>query len=161
MERELIRDWKAGLESFIVGKGHTKEDLIAIIRACESTVDDTQPALNYVREQRASVRQLMDHYRAIYQSLFHEESTPQRVDEDEYETLLDTTESRKQAVKQMALALTATGAEVSDGQILEALRAQGKRLVAGNPTATVATILYGFTQRFEKVKGKRGVFRRL
>ena len=74
--------------------------------------------------------------------------------------LYDTPERRKQTVQEVALAITKPGDNVSDKAIREELKRRGMKLIAGNPTATISTILHGFKSQFTKVEGKRGVFKR-
>jgi hypothetical protein len=74
--------------------------------------------------------------------------------------LLDTPERRKQAIREVALSITKPGDDVSDEAVLEELRRRWMRINAPNPTAIISTILRGFKPQFEKVLGKRGVFRR-
>ena len=92
---------------------------------------------------------------------FSRHTAPARPKEElEGEMLLDSPEARREAVRKVALYLTEPGDEVTDRQIVEAFKNDGKRLVADNPAATVSTILNGFKSEFEKVAGRRSVFRR-
>ena len=74
--------------------------------------------------------------------------------------ILDTPEHRKQAIRDVALSLTKPGDDVSDEAVLEELKRRGMRIEAANPTAAISTILNGFKPEFEKVQGKRGIFKR-
>ena len=76
------------------------------------------------------------------------------------EVFLDTPESRKQAIREVALSITELGDEISDEAVLEELKRRGMKIDLINPTATISTILNGFKPQFEKVQGKRGLFRR-
>jgi hypothetical protein len=76
------------------------------------------------------------------------------------EVLPDTPESRRRMVRDVALSLTKPGEMIKDKAIVEEIKRQGLKLSAKNPTAMVSTILNGFRVEFEKVEGKRGVFRR-
>jgi hypothetical protein len=58
------------------------------------------------------------------------------------------------------LSVTEPGGEVMDEVILEELRRRGLRIDMPNPTAAISTILNGFKPQFEKVQGKRGIFKR-
>ena len=76
------------------------------------------------------------------------------------EILLDTPEIRKQTIREVALSITEPGNEVCDEAVMEELKRLGKKIDLINPTATISTVLRGFRPQFEKVQGKRGVFRR-
>jgi len=60
----------------------------------------------------------------------------------------------------VALSITKLGDNVSDEAVLEELKHRGIKIDAANPTAVISTILHGFKPQFEKVQGKRGIFRR-
>ena len=154
-----IKDWKTELSRHIDGRRHTREDLGTVIRMCRETLADMQPAHDFLREQRALVQTWLQQYELLYVSRFDE--PPPRCDADlPHELLLDTPDSRKRAVRAVALSMTAPGGEINDEQVLQSLLNDGQRLVADNPTATISTILNGFKSHFEKVSGKRGVFKR-
>ena len=76
------------------------------------------------------------------------------------EKLLRTSQERKTAVRDVALAISKPDSEITDKTILEELTRRSMKLVADNPTAVISTILGGFTSEFEKVKGQRGTFKR-
>jgi len=60
----------------------------------------------------------------------------------------------------VALSITNPGDDISDEAVLEELQRRGMKIDGFNPTAIISTILNGFKPQFEKIEGKRGVFRR-
>jgi hypothetical protein len=154
-------DWTAQLESLLlVNPGHSKDEIERLIHGCQALLEQMQPAIVWVDEQRRAVNDAYVGYQTLYRGRFRQEPPPRRADERVTEIRLDTPESRRQTIRDTALALAKPGEEITDKQVLDALKAQGQRIVAANPTATISTILNGFGTHFEKVKDKRGVFKR-
>ena len=160
MKTPVLHDWKGKLEELVESKLQTKEGLTEIIHLCEELLEEIEPALKFLNEQRGFIIRLRDQYQGLYDTRFHETPPPRPKKDRGEEVLLDTSETRKQAVREVALALADIDGEINDEDVLKALESEGKRMVADNPTATISTILNGFKSHFEKVPGRRGVFRR-
>ena len=96
----------------------------------------------------------------MYLTRFNKQPQPRPTKTPIPEVLLDTPEIRKQTIREVALSITKPGNELSDEAVLGELKRRGMKIDLVNPTATISTILRGFRPQFEKVQGKRGVFRR-
>lgn len=156
----LLKDWKGDLERRIQNKNQGEQDILAVIHMCQSTLQDIQPAYQYVQEHRAEIQEWLQEYERLYVRRFRKEPTPLPTDDIPEYLLLDTPEKRKTAIRQAALALAEPGGETSDKDILREIEAEGMRLIAQNPAAAISTIIYGFKSEFDKVEGQMGVFRR-
>jgi hypothetical protein len=155
-----LKDWKGELESLLETVSLRKPDMVRVMHFAEALMEDMQPASNWLQDHRRWVSDLLANYQAMYRGRFHEEPPLRPKEERTGEILLDTPESRRQVIRGVALAISKPGEFITDEQVLEALKAQGKRLLADNPTATISTILNGYKSHFEKVEDKRGTFRR-
>lgn len=160
MKPPVLHDWKRKLEERVESELQTKEGLTEIIHLCEELLEEIEPVTKFLNEQRIFVVNLKELYQKMYDTRFHELPPPRPKKDRGEEVLLDTPEIRKQAVREMALAVTSIGGEITDEDVLKALESESKHLVADNPTATISTILNGYKSHFEKVEGKRGVFKR-
>jgi hypothetical protein len=160
MTLPAIKDWKTDLDKRIAHRKQTGEDILAVIHECQDALEAVRPAYDFVIRQHSVISEWMDHYARLYTTRFAAVPPPRAPKDGRSESILDTPEKRKQAIRETALSLTKPGAEVTDKAIHQALNAEGKRIVARNPTATISTILTAFTSDFEKVSGKRGVFKR-
>jgi hypothetical protein len=156
----VLKDWKGSLENQLESACHRKEDLQKIIYLCQDYFDEMRPAAIWISEHERFVERITAQFREMYMTLFGQEPPPRAKEMTVSEVLLNTPERRKQTVREVALAITKPGDNVSDEAVLEELKRRGMKLVADNPTATISTILHGFKPQFEKVKDKRGVFRR-
>jgi len=156
-----LKDWREVLERQIDNFSQRETELLALIRLCEETLYDMEPAYIYVRDQRGVIQDWREGYRRLYITRFGKEPPILSREELQSEEVLDSTERRKTEVRRMALELTGNpGEEITDQAVLDALTASGRRFIAENPKATVSTILNGFKSKFEKVEGTRGVFKR-
>jgi hypothetical protein len=160
VELPMLKDWKGLLEKQISSVGHGEEDLLKVIRLGEDFSDETRLVGQWFNQQAGYVNMIVSQFSQMYAVRFNKQVPPRLPKESTNEILLDTPEHRKKIVREVALAMTKPGDSTSDEAILEELRRRGMKLVASNPTATIATILHGFKPQFEKVKGKRGVFTR-
>ena len=156
----VLKDWKSLLEAQLEKVGHGEADLRNLIYLCEDYLEQIRPPNRWLQEQARFLERILVHSREIYSARFQDALPPRPKDQVAKEVLLDTPERRRHEVREVALAISKSGDEVTDKAVLEELGRRGMKLVADNPTATISTILNGFTGHFEKVKGKRGVFRR-
>jgi len=155
-----LKDWREQVENEMKRGGHEKEDVLKIIWLAQDLLSEMGPGQRWVSEQSTYLNSIASEYMRIYITRFGAELPPRPQKETRPEILLYTPGSRKQAVRDVALAITKPGNDVSDEAVLEELKRRGMNIDAANPTATISTILNGFKSQFEKVKGKRGVFRR-
>jgi len=159
-EPPMLKDWKGLLEKQIGSVGHGEEDLLKVIRLGEDFSDEIRLVGQWFNQQAAYVSLIVSQFSQMYAGRFNKQVPPRLPRESTSEILLDNPEHRKKIVREVALAMTKPGDSTSGERILEELTRRGMKLVANNPTATIATILNGFKPQFEKVKGKRGVFTR-
>ncbi len=159
-EQPVSKDWKALLEKQLKTKGYGEKDILKIVHMCQDFTEEIQPVSQWVGQQQAFVTQIYRIFSEMYLTRFGEQPPPRPKEVPITEVLLDTPERRKQAIREVALSITKPGDDVSDEAVFEELRCRGMKIDASNPTATISTILYGFRPQFEKIKGKRGVFRR-
>jgi hypothetical protein len=154
----LLKHWKGLLEDRIGSVGHGEEDLLKVIRLGEDFSDEIRVVSQWFNQQAVYVSMIVSQFSQMYAGRFNKQVPPRPPKEVTSEILLDSPEDRKKMVREVALAMTKPGDTISDEALLEELRRRGMRLAANNPTATISTILHGFKPRFEKVKGKRGMF---
>lgn len=155
-----LKDWQEQVENKIKQGEHEKKDVLEIIWLAQELRSEMGPAYQWFAEQMQYLDAIAGEYMRIYSTRFGEQPPPRPQKEPSREILLDTPERRKQTVQEVALAITKPGDNVSDKAILEELKHRGMKLIAGNRTATISTILHGFKSQFTKVEGKRGVFKR-
>ncbi len=155
-----LKHWQTSLETQINSMGQSEIELLAIISLCEETLREIEPSYVFIRDQRQSTQELVNQFRRLYLTRFKKEAPVVPAEALLDEMVLDSPESRKVAVIKAALDLADPGEEISDQDVLNMLKAEGKRFVADKPTSVVSTILNGFKSEFEKVEGKRGVFKR-
>ncbi|MFC2011024.1 hypothetical protein ACFLUR_01885 [Chloroflexota bacterium] len=160
MKLPVLKDWKEIIEEELESKLPTEKGLVDIIHLCDELFEESESAMKFINEQRGFMVRIRDQYKGLYDTRFHKEPPPRLKKQRGEEVLLETPEARKQAVREKALTLANIGDEITDEDILRALESEDKRLVAENPTATISTILNGFKSHFEKVGGRRGVFKR-
>lgn len=156
----VLKDWKGLVENQMQTAGYKEDDILKIAYACEDYIAEIQPAIKWVNDQNSFLQQISGNFRTQYAVRFGKEIPPRPTEMLVSEVPLDTPEHRKQVVREVVLAITKPGDNVSDEMILEELKRRGMKLIAGNPTATISTILHGFKSQFTKVEGKRGVFKR-
>ena len=159
-EQPVSKDWKALLEKQLKTKGYDEKDILGIVHMCQGFTEEIRPVSQWVGQQDSFVTQIYRVFSEMYFTRFGEQPPPRPKEVPITEVLLDTPERRKQAIREVALSITKPGDDVSDEVVFEELRRRGMKIDAYNPTATISTILCGFKPQFEKVKDKRGVFRR-
>ena len=155
-----LKDWRGLLEKRLNKVTYTKEDILEILYLCQDYLVEIQPAGQWVGQQQGFINQMQRIFNDMYFTRFNKQPPPRPSETPIPEVLLDTPEIRKQIIREVALSITKPGNEVSDEAVLAELKQLGKKLDLVNPTATISTILRGFRPQFEKVQGKRGVFRR-
>lgn len=154
------KDWRGRVENRIKQGDFRKEDMLEIIWLAQDLRNESDIAFRWFSEQGQYLNDIIGEYMRLYSIRFKEQPPPRPQKEASPEILIDTPERRKQVIQEVALAITKPGDEISDETILEELKRRSMRLVANNPTATISTILNGFKHQFEKVQGKRGIFKR-
>lgn len=156
----VLKDWKALVEMQLGKIGFGEKDILKIIHMCQDFTSEIQPISQWLGQQHAFVAQMHRTFNDMYVNLFGKQPAPRPSEVPVREILLDTPESRKQSIREVALSIASPGDNVSDEVVYEELKRRGMKIDASNPTATISTILHGFKPQFEKVQGKRGVFRR-
>lgn len=159
-EPPVLKDWKTLVEEQLKITGYGKEDILKIVHMCQDFTVEIQPVSQWVGQQQAFVTQIYRIFSEMYPTRFGEQPPPRPKEAPITEVPLDTPERRKQAIREVALSITKPGDDVSDEAVFEELMRRGMKIDASNPTATISTILHGFKPQFEKIQGKRGVFRR-
>jgi hypothetical protein len=154
-----LKDWKSLLEQEVRNKSFDEVDILNLINACHDYTEEMQPVSQWIGAQQSYVSQMQRTFMQVYTNMFGKEPPPRTPAAPVIE-VLGTTERRKQIVREVALAVTKAGDEVTDEALLEQLSRRGMRIETPNPTATISTILNGFKSEFKKVEGKRGVFKR-
>jgi hypothetical protein len=154
----VLKDWRGLLEKQLGSASHSEQDLLKIVRLAEDLSDETRLAGQWLNQQAGYLSMIVSQFSQTYALRFNKQVPPRPPKETTTEILLDNPEQRKKIVREVALAVTKPGDSTSDEAILEELKRRGMKLVANNPTATIATILKGFKPQFQKVKEKRGVF---
>ena len=155
-----LKDWRGLLERRLNKATYTEEDILEILHLCQDYTVEVQPTAQWLGQQQGFINQMQRIFIDLYFTRFNKQPPPRLTETPVKEILLDTAEIRKQTIREVALAIIKPGFEVSDEAVLEELKRRGMKLIANNPTATISTILHGFKPQFEKVQGKRGVFRR-
>ena len=155
-----LKDWRGLLEKRLNKVTYTEEDILEVLYLCQDYLVEIQPAGQWVGQQQGFINQMQRIFNDMYSTRFNKQPPPRPNETPIPEILLDTPEIRKQIIREVALSITKPGNEVSDEAVLAELKQLGKKLDLVNPTATISTILRGFRPQFEKVQGKRGVFRR-
>ena len=159
-EQPVSQDWKALLEEQFKTTGYDEKDVLKIAHMCQDFTEEIQPVNQWVGEQLAFVTKIYRIFSEMYATRFGEQLPPRPKEATITEVLLDTPERRKQEIREVALSLTKPGDDVSDEAVLAELKLRGMKIDTYNPTATISTILHGFKSQFEKIQGKRGVFKR-
>ncbi len=157
----VLKDWKSLVEEQLNKAAYNEADILKIMYICQEHLGEIQPISQWVVEQQGFVTQMNRVFNDMYFTMFGKQPPPRPKDVPITEVLLDTPESRKQAIREVALSITEPGDEASDEAVFEELKCRGMKIDAFNPTAIISTILNGFKPQFGKVQGKRGVFRRL
>jgi len=155
-----IKNWKEILEQTIRGKTQSPEGILEVIYLCEDIYRDIEPTFAYISDQRSLVDGWLKEYRRLYIIRTGEEPPSRPEVATDPRTILDTPQARKIAVREISLALTPPGEEITDKKILDTIRIQGNDLAMENPAATISSIMNGFKLEFDKVEGKRGTFKR-
>ncbi|MDP2931738.1 MAG: hypothetical protein Q8O05_04465 [Chloroflexota bacterium] len=159
-ESPALKDWRSLVEEQLNKVTYAEADILKIMYICQDYLGEIQPIGQWVGQQEGFVRQMHHIFSDMYFTMFGKQPPPRPTEAPITEVLLDTPESRKQAIREVALSITKPGDDVSDEAVFEELKRRGMKIDAFNPTATISTILNGFKPQFEKVQGKRGVFRR-
>ena len=159
-EPPVLKDWKTLVEKQLNKATYAEADILKIMYMCQDYVGEIQPIGQWLGQQEGFVRQMYRIFSEMYSTMYGKQPPPRPTESPITEVHLDTPEDRKQAIRDVALSITKPGDNVSDEAVLEELEHRGMKIDTGNPTATISTILHGFKPQFEKVQGKRGVFRR-
>ena len=156
-----LEEWKESLQRDLENVGNKKDDLLKVISLCENYSREIQSVLNWVSDHVTFVDGIKGEYIRLYRIRFGQDP-PLQVKEKPTmnEVLLNTSKARKKAVRDVALAISQPGSEISGKAILEEFTRKAMKLSGSNPNAIIGTILNGFTAEFEKVKGKSGIFKR-
>ena len=159
-ELPVLEDWKHLLEDRLNKATYTEKDILDMFYLCQDYLVQMQAAGQWLGQQQAYVTQMQRAFNEMYCTRFNKQPPPRPSEASIPELLLDTTEIRKQTIREVAVSITKPGDELRDEAVLDELKRRGMKLGANNPTATISTILRGFKPEFEKVEGKRGVFKR-
>ena len=159
-EPPVLKEWKTLVQEQLNRAAYAEADILEIIYMCQDYIGEIQPIGQWVGQQQGFVTQMHRIFSDMYFTMFGKQPPPRPTEAPITEVLLDTAELRKQAIREVALSITKPGDDVSDEAVLEELKRRGMKIDAANATATISTILNGFKPQFEKVQGKRGVFRR-
>jgi len=159
-QQPVLKDWKTLVEEQLKITGYGEKDILKVVHMCQDFITEIRPASQWVGHQQAFVGEIYRIFSEMYSTRFGEQPPPSPKKAPTKEVLLDTPERRKQAIREVALTITKPGDDVSDEEVFEELTARGMKIDASNPTAIISTILRGFKPHFEKIQGKRGVFRR-
>ena len=159
-ETPALRDWRGLLEKRLNKATYTEEDILEILYLCQDYLVKLQPVGQWLGQQQGFLNQMQRIFNEMYFTRFSRQPPPRPTETPMPEVILDTPEIRKQKIREVALSITQTGDEVSDEAVLEELKRRGMKIHLVNPTATISTVLRGFKPQFEKVQGKRGIFRR-
>ncbi len=160
VEPPVLKDWKILLDEQLKITDYGKKDILRIVHLCQDYLGEIQPIGQWVGQQQGFVTRMYSIFSDMYVTMFGEQPPPRPEEATIAEVLLDTPEPRKRAIREVALSITNPGDDVSDEAVFEELKRRGMKIDTTNPTATISTILNGFKTQFEKVQGKRGVFRR-
>jgi hypothetical protein len=157
------KDWKRLLQDKLENTGNKKEDVQSICDICDEYSVEIGSLMRYLSEQDNFVAGIKHQYSVIYNLRFG--STPISHLNEPKKTepkLLDNRKSRSQVIKEIALEVIKPGQETERNFTLikELMKKRNLELVGGNPNAIISTILNGYVSEFEKVQGKKGVFKR-
>jgi len=155
-----LKDWKGLVENELNRSAYAEADILKIMYMCQDYLGEIQPIGQWVGQQQAYVTQMHRLLSEMYFTRFGKQPPPRPTEAPITEVLLDTPDSRRRAIREVALSIAKPGDNISDEAVLEELRRRRMKLHANNPTATISTILRGFKPQFDKVKDKRGVFTR-
>lgn len=154
------KDWRKLVEKKLTKAAYSEADILEIIYTCQDFLSEIQPISQWIVQQEGFIRQLFSIFSQLYSTRFNKQPPPRPTEKPIPEVLLDTPEIRRQTIREVALSMAKLGEDVSDEAVLEELKRRGMKIDLVNPTATISTVLRGFKPQFEKVQGKRGVFRR-
>jgi hypothetical protein len=156
----VLKDWKSLVEKQMNNSAYTESDILNIIRMCTDYQVEIQPVNLWMAQQQGFINQMYRIFNDMYFTMFGKQPPPRPTEMPITEVILDTPERRKQEIRRVALAMTKPGDDITDEAIFEELKRRGMKINALNPTATISTIMNGFKPQFEKLPGKRGVFKR-
>ena len=159
-ETPVLKDWKTLVDEQLNKAAYTEADILEIMYMCQDFLGEIQTINQWLGQQQGFVGQMHRLFSEMYFTRFGKQPPPRPTEAPIIEVLLDTPEGRKQTIREVALSITKPGDNVSDEAVFEELKRRGMKIDAFNPTAIISTILNGFKPQFEKVQGKRGVFRR-
>jgi hypothetical protein len=125
---------------------------------CEDHLSEIQPMMQWLGQQQGYANTVGRIFNEMYYTMFGKQPPARPKEAPIPEVLLDTPDNRKQAIRNVALAITKPGEEVSDERVLEELKRRGMKINMFNPTAAISTVLNGFKPQFKKMEGKRGLF---
>jgi hypothetical protein len=155
-----LKDWRKLVEDQLNKAAYAEADILKMIYMCQDYLGETQPVGQWIGQQEGFIRKMYGIFSDMYFTRFGKQPPPRPTEAPIKEVLLNTPEGRKQAIREVALSITKPGDDVSDEAVFEELKRRGMKIDAFNPTAIISTILNGFKPQFEKLQGKRGVFRR-
>lgn len=159
-EPPALKDWKSLVEQELNKAAYSEEDILKIIWMCQNYIGEIQPINQWMGQQQGFMTQMNRIFNDMYATMFGKQPPPRPTEAQVKEVLLDTTDRRKMAIREAALAIANPGEDVSDEAVLGELKRRGMKIDMPNPTAAISTILNGFKPQFEKVEGKRGIFKR-
>jgi len=159
-ELPVLKDWRVIIEKQLGKAAYTEKDIINILYMCQDYLGEIQPINQWIGQQQGFVNQMQRIFSEMYVAMFGKQPPPRPTEAPIPEVLLGTPEDRKRAIREVALSITKLGDDVSDEVVFEELMRRGMKIETANPTATISTVLNGFKPQFEKLQGKRGVFRR-
>ena len=157
---QALRDWLGPLQTRIDRMTQSREGLAQAIQSCIAAMQDMRPAYEDMQRQWIAIQGIRNTYHQVYVSRFGESEPDQPSDQPIPTTVLETPEQRRDAIRKTAQRIAAPNSNVTDSEVLRALKSEGMDLTGGNPTAIISTVLNGFKEEFEKVKGEKGEFRR-
>jgi hypothetical protein len=160
MDMPIFKDWKERLQQDLEQTSNKKDDLVKISLICDGYSKEIESLRAWATEQQRFVNGVKAHSDEFYRLRFNSEPVGQSEQKAALpqQTTLNTSESRQQTIRAIALEITKVGAETNCEALLKELERRNIKLEGNNPKAIIATILNGFKSRFEKV-GK-GVFKR-
>jgi len=163
---ENPKEWKQNLKAELDKISHNKkEDWVKIIRLCEDYGQEIQTFSNWISEQIRYIESIRRQYVELY-SIRFEESPPNREqtaikEVPKAEIILKTRQDKREAVRKTALLISQSNSEFTANDVNENLLKNGLRLEAQKPQAVISTIITSFKDDFQKIAGRKGVFKRL
>ena len=157
-EIPVLKDWKSIVEKQLNSGSYSEADILKIIYMSQDHLSEIQPIMQWLGQQQGYATQVSRIFYDMYFTMFGKQPPARPKEAPIPEVLLDTTDVRKEAIRNIALAITKPGEEISDEKVLEELKHRGMRINMSNPTAAISTVLNGFKPQFKKVEGKRGLF---